>query len=199
MNMLAAIESPEQFAREPLRVEDERRVAETLPSTRSIIASRSTLQLGLRANSEVGMRSASITARVARLQLGQALVARRDDQVAADQRVRFARGDPGRMQRFGRPRDPHMRADRAVLLAEARQIEIGAEEPVEIGGDRKRLAHRHDARAADPGDEHAVALAHFRQNRLGNRRQVERARRSRACAPPRRGPSRSSGRTPRRR
>ena len=66
-----------------------------------------------------------------------------------------------------------MGGHRAVFLAQARQVEIGAVEPVEIGGDRQRLAHCHHARAPDPGDEHAVSLAEFRQSRLGDGRQVE--------------------------
>ena len=76
-----------------------------------------------------------MTARESRLQLRQALVARRDDQVAADQRVRLARGDPRRVQRLRAARHAHMRGDGAVFLAQAGEVEIGAEKPVEIGRD----------------------------------------------------------------
>ena len=56
-------------------------------------------------------------ARLAALELGDRFVARGDDEVAADQRVGFAGGDAGRMQRAGFMRDAHMRGHRAVLLA----------------------------------------------------------------------------------
>ena len=106
------------------------------------------------------------------VELRQTFVARRDDEVAADHRVGFARGDARRMQGVGRPRHAHMRGDRPIFLAEAGEIEIGAEEAVEIGGDGERLAHRDDARAADARHEYVVGLADCGQRRLGNRRQV---------------------------
>ena len=67
----------------------------------------------------------------------KAFVASGDDQIAADQRVGFARGDAGRMERVRIAGHAHVRGHGAVFLAEPGEVEIGAVEPVEIGRDRR--------------------------------------------------------------
>ena len=132
-------------------------------------------------------------------QLGQGFVARGDDEVAADQRVRFAGGDASRMQRPRVAREANMRGDGAVFLAHAGEVEVRAVEAVEIGGDRKRLADGDDAGPTDAGDQHIVERADLGKSSARVPAAARAARPARACADFPRAPSRSSGRTPRRR
>ena len=59
------------------------------------------------------------------------------------------------------------------------QVEIGAEQSVEIGGHGDGLADGDDAGAADAGDQQAEALVDVGQDRLGDWRQIAAQRRGR--------------------
>ena len=65
----------------------------------------------------------------------------------------------------------HMAEHRAALLREARHVEHGGALAFEMRRHADQRADRHDAGAADPGDENAIGFREIRQCWFGQCRQ----------------------------
>ena len=76
------------------------------------------------------------------------------DDVGAEHEIAAARRDARRVQILGAPRHAHVARHRAVLLREAGHVEHRRALPFEMRRHPDQRADRHDAAAADAGDEH---------------------------------------------
>ena len=97
----------------------------------------------------------------------QRLLAAGDDQIAAEQQARAAGRDAHRLDVLRARRDAQMAHHGAALLGEAGHLEHGRALALEMRRHAEQLADGHDAGAADPANDDAVALVQRRQLRLG--------------------------------
>lgn len=99
---------------------------------------------------------------------GHGLVARGDDQVAADQRVGLAGAYARRRELLGARREVQVRIDRAVFLRQAHHVEREAGRAIDVGRHGQHLAYGHDAGAADAAHEHVHGCSERRALGLGH-------------------------------
>ncbi len=100
-------------------------------------------------------------ARVTMLHPRRALIACRDDRIAADHEIGFAHRDTRCMDVAGLFSNLHMAHDRAALLRKTRHVEHRHAFALKVGRHAEQRADRHDARAAHARDEHAVGPTDF--------------------------------------
>ena len=108
------------------------------------------------------------------------LLARRHDQVCAEQEIDLAGRDAHAVQTLGIVRDAHVRQHSAEFLSEARLVELENVLALEVRGQAEQTAGSDHAGAADAGDQNVVHRAASRRLRLREARQrlvCERARR----------------------
>ena len=103
--------------------------------------------------------------------IDERLVARRDDQVRAEQEIHLPRGNSHAVQPLAIRRDPHVRQHRAVLLREAGLVELHDVLAFEMRREPEQAARGHDAGAADARDENVVHGTVLGPPRLGQARQ----------------------------
>ncbi len=104
--------------------------------------------------------------------LRQRLGAGGHDEVAAEQQARAAGGDAHGVDPVRAFGDADMAHHRAALLRHAELVEHGDALPLQMRRHAEQRPDRHDAGAADPGNENAVRLGKGGQGRLGQQRQV---------------------------
>jgi hypothetical protein len=118
------------------------------------------------------------------LQEPQRLGARAHHQIAAHQRVAFARGDPDRADVLGAFGQTAMDPDRAALLGKPRHLHHARALAVHMGRHGEDRADGHDARAAHAGHDDVVRAPDDRQHRLGQVADIHGSRRGLADPAP---------------
>ena len=173
MNRLLAIESPSSPVASRVASMNS---APPWPTARTMPARRSRLgngRSGFRVKSPViDLVAVDDRARRPGSSLRQRLGAGGDDEVAAEQQARAAGGDAHGVDPVRAFGDADMAHHRAALLRHAELVEHGDALPLQMRRHAEQRPDRHDAGAADPGDENAVGLGKGGQGRLGQRRQV---------------------------
>ena len=96
----------------------------------------------------------------------QRLGARGRHHVAADHGVRLAGGHSDRGDVLGALRDAAVDVDRAALLGQTRHLYHAGAAALQMRGHGQDRTHRHDARAADAGDDDVVRAIDGRQRRF---------------------------------
>jgi hypothetical protein len=95
------------------------------------------------------------------------LAARRNDEIAGDDRVRRPNIDAGLVQRVPIARKAHMRQHSSAFLGKASEVEHARGGAIEMRRRGDERADRHDAGAADARDRELVGFALERARRLG--------------------------------
>ena len=136
-----------------------------MPARRSRLGNR---RSGFLVKSPVMISWLLTTARVVPgAQFRQRLGAGRHDEVAAEQQPRAAGGDADGMDLVRIVGDADMAHHRAALLRHAELVEHGDAFPLQMRRHAEQRPDRHDASAADSGDQNAVRLGKGGQGRLG--------------------------------
>src|SRR4030095_6455137 len=106
------------------------------------------------------------------LHLGELLVAHAGQNVAGENQLGFAGGDPRRVNILGIVGDAHIRDDRTGLLRKSGHVEHAAAFAFEMRGHAEQRADRDDAGPADAGDDDAVRFGSRNRHGIGQRRDV---------------------------